>query len=242
MTVKRWGHETSQQAESLNRAIKPERQEVAFKQSNLLWDYMMVHYYDKKKLAQSLNTPFPPNIMGILRRACTKTQKRHADYISPLYSTTTFRETYNSAIPAILIENLTPDTNCGEPLVKRKRGRPTEKARLCFHEEDVARYPWKCGVCKAKGHDRRNCPTRQADLAGRGDESLILPVNDGTIEEEQEEQDEEEQSGYYVQTHSPDVIDVTNSQSVYELQHSQDPVPIVGVFSQLLASMSSKDK
>lgn len=38
LTNVRWGHETSQQAESLNRALKPQSTEVAFQQSNLLWD------------------------------------------------------------------------------------------------------------------------------------------------------------------------------------------------------------
>ncbi|CAM6118241.1 unnamed protein product [Calypogeia fissa] len=46
--VRRWGHETSQQAESLNRALKSQRQEVAFKQSTLLWDYMMNKFYEKR--------------------------------------------------------------------------------------------------------------------------------------------------------------------------------------------------
>lgn len=75
----RWGHETSQYAESLNRALKPQRMEVAFKQSNLLMDYMMKHHFQKGELSNSVTTPFPPNIMTILRQTEDKAYQLVAD-------------------------------------------------------------------------------------------------------------------------------------------------------------------
>ncbi|CAM6128716.1 unnamed protein product [Calypogeia fissa] len=100
-------------------------------------------------------------------RACTKTQKRHADYVSPIYSTAKFKETYSSSVSTILRDNLNPDTNCGVPIIRRKRGRPTEKSRLRFHNEDPVRFSRKCSICKDKGHDKRNCPIWLATVATR---------------------------------------------------------------------------
>lgn len=63
----RWGHETLQHAKSENRVLKSHRNEVALKASNLIWDYMMAQHYKKHSLVEAICTPFPPNIMLILK-------------------------------------------------------------------------------------------------------------------------------------------------------------------------------
>lgn len=64
-----WGHETSLYAKSLNSRLKLQRLEIAFKQSNLLWDYMMRHHsFEETKSANFVQTSFPSNIMAIIRR------------------------------------------------------------------------------------------------------------------------------------------------------------------------------
>lgn len=68
----RWGHETSQQAESTNRALKPQRQEVTLNMSCQIWDYMMVKFFEKRELGESMITPFPPNIMEALNKVEVK--------------------------------------------------------------------------------------------------------------------------------------------------------------------------
>lgn len=104
-------------------------------------------------------------------RACTRLRKRHFDFVSPYYSTAAYQSTYNGSIPAIIEENLVPDLNCGPPIIRRKRGRPSEKHKLRFEEENVARRHRKCSQCQQTGHDRRKCQVRDTILSqarGRG--------------------------------------------------------------------------
>lgn len=64
----RFGHETSQWAESANKALKPERMLVAFSLSNVVWDYCMKNFWHQKELGESVTTSFPPNIITFLKR------------------------------------------------------------------------------------------------------------------------------------------------------------------------------
>lgn len=203
-------------AESLNRAIKPERQEVALKQGCLLWDRMVRIFFEKRELAESTTTPFPPKIMAKLKRieekasllianpssehevrvtdylgrqflvqfepewmcscgdwqdigvpcvhawrACTRLNKRQYNYISPYYSTEVFKQTYSYNLPAIMYTDLVPNECCGPPLIRRKRGRPTEKARVRFAEVEPSGKKRRCTECKEIGHNTRTCPLRE---------------------------------------------------------------------------------
>lgn len=209
----RWGKETSQQAESENQVLKPQRSEIAFKSACSLWDYMMRMHFEKRQLAESINTPFAPRIMLMLKdiqeqavklhaqpssetevritdkegrefivtlepewtcccgdfqdllipcvhawRAITRLEKTHFDYVSPYYSSETFRRTYSSSIPAMTSEDLTPDPYCGPALKVRMRGRPTEKAKMRYEQGDGLRNDRRCKVCGTRGHDKRTCP------------------------------------------------------------------------------------
>ncbi|CAM6104168.1 unnamed protein product [Calypogeia fissa] len=141
-----------------------------------IWDYIMVKYFEKRELAASITTPFPPNIMKALRnveeaaihltvhpshgsevritdelnyqyivkfepewsctcgdfqdcllpckhawRAMTRLYMRHYDYVSPFYSTETFKKMFEAHLPALVRNDLEPDRNCGAPLKKRKK-------------------------------------------------------------------------------------------------------------------------
>jgi hypothetical protein len=93
-------------------------------------------------------------------RAITVLQGRHYDYVASYYSTQSLRDTYKNSLPALLKDDLIPNQNCGPPVSRRQRGRPTDKVRMRFQEEDPVHYPNKCGICRVRGHNRKNCPQR----------------------------------------------------------------------------------
>lgn len=51
----------------MNKLLKSQHTEVAFKANNLIWDYMMAQHYKKHQVAELACTLFPTSIMLIVQ-------------------------------------------------------------------------------------------------------------------------------------------------------------------------------
>jgi hypothetical protein len=126
-------------------------------------------------------------------RAMTRLKICHLDYVSPYYSSEKFRSVYSYSIPAILSIDLRPNKYCGEPQRRRQAGRPSQKQRTRFAEEDPMRNTRKCSWCKAVGHDRRTCELHRAYLSGavaRHNAEVEVELSDPTDQFTNEEIDQ----------------------------------------------------